>query len=572
MKLNEALKAVAAARAWPVGQHILLACGFEPLHLPAFLQAHYQARFAGEALRVSTGLFGDLEGNVLRAAGSDAGAAAVLIEWNDLDTRLGARSSGPWSAEDEILADVGGRLGRLQAGIAGLADRMPVVVAGPGIRFALAGSTAGWQISRFELGLDDRVAGFLADVAGLAGVRVLHPHRLAELSPPAARRDLRMELAAGFPLRTDHASVLAGAVIELAFPPPVKKGLITDLDDTLWSGIAGEVGPDAVSWGQADHAQLHALYQSMLRQLHESGVLLAVVSKNEVDVVDAALARRDLLVPGAAFFPVRVGWGPKSASVSAVLGAWNLGAGDVVLVDDSAMELEEVRAVHPDLTCVQFPDRDPDRSLAVLERLRDLFGKPAVTGDDRLRSASVRAMASFAEEKVGRDLGEFLRGLDGRLVFDRSRDGTNRRLLELINKTNQFNLNGVRVGEAEWLDLLGRDDGFVAGVAYTDRLGALGTVGVVAGRIGDTVEVAHWVLSCRAFSRRIEHHMLLDLFESLGRDELRLDYRPTERNRPFQELVRQLGGAPEAGAFVVSRARVEELLRALPHEVTESAR
>lgn len=563
MKLNEALRAAAAARGRPVGHHLFLACGFEPLHLPAFLMAHYQARFPG-ALQVSAGLYGDLEGNLGRAG--DAGAAAVLIEWSDLDTRLGARSTGPWSAEEEILADVAGRLVRLRDGVAALAARMPVVVAGPGIRFGLAGGTAGWQASRFELDLDRAVAGFLAELAGLAGVRVLHAGRLAALSPPAARHDLRMELAAGFPLAVDHASVLAAALLELAFPPPVKKGLITDLDDTLWSGIAGEIGPDAVSWSQADHAQIHALYQSTLRRLHEMGVLLAVVSKNEPDVVDAGLARRDLIAPGDAFFPVRVGWGPKSASVTEVLAAWNLGAGDVVMVDDSAMELEEVRAVHPDITCVSFPDPDPARSLAALERLRDLFGKPSVSGDDRLRSASVRAMASFAGEKAGRDLGEFLRGLGGEITFDRARDPANRRLLELINKTNQFNLNGARVGEAEWLRFLARDDSFVTGVSYSDRLGALGTVGVVAGTRAGAIQ--HWVLSCRAFSRRIEHHMLLDLFRALGCDELRLDFRPTGRNRPFQEFVRQLVETPlEEGAVVLSRARVEELVRDLPHEV-----
>ena len=566
MKLNDALRAAAAARGRQVGHHLFLACGFEPLHLPAFLMAHYQARFADASLQISAGLYGDLEGNLGRAG--DASAAAVLIEWSDLDTRLGARSTGPWSAEEEILTDVAGRLARLRDGVAALAARMPVVVAGPGIRFALAGGTAGWQASRFELGLDRAVAGFLAEVSEVAGVRVLHGDRLAALSPPAARHDPRMELAAGFPLATEHASVLAGALIELAFPPPAKKGLITDLDDTLWSGIAGEVGPDAVSWSQADHAQIHALYQSTLRRLHEMGVLLAVVSKNEADVVDAGLARRDLLVPGGAFFPVQVGWGPKSASVTAVLAAWNLGAGDVVMVDDSAMELEEVRAVHPEITCVSFPDRDPGRSLAALERLRDLFGKPSVSGDDRLRSASVRAMASFAEEKAGRDLGEFLRGLGGEIAFDRARDPANRRLLELINKTNQFNLNGTRIGEAEWLRFLGRDDSFVASVSYSDRLGALGTVGVVAGtRGGGAAEVAHWVLSCRAFSRRIEHHMLLDLFRSLGCDELRLEYRRTERNRPFQEFARQLVETVTDGALIISPARVEELVRGLPHVV-----
>jgi FkbH-like protein len=583
MKLNEALRAVAAARGLPIRHHLFLACGFEPLHLPVFLQAHYLARFPGSELGVISGLYGDLEGNIDRALQSEATAAAVVLEWSDLDSRLGLRSTGPWGVarQEEILADVAGRLDRLHRAIAQLVQRMPVVVAAPAISFTLAGSTTGWQIGGFELALDQMVAGFLVALAESPRVAVLHPQRLAARSPLGSRHDPRMELAAGFPFRTEHASALAEGLLALAFPLPPRKGLITDLDDTLWAGLVGEVGADSLSWSQADGAQMHGLYQSMLRQLHEMGVLLAVASKNEADAVDAALARPDLLIDRNAFFPVEVGWGPKSAAVAAILRAWNVSADAVVFVDDSRMELEEVRGAHPGITCLQFPQPDPGASLRVLEHLRDQFGKTEVSDEDRQRSASIRAMASFEAERAqagageeraeraGRDIGRFLAGLDGKVGFDRAKNPDDRRLLELINKTNQFNLNGERVAEGEWLAFLAREESFAAGVSYADRYGALGTIGVVAGYVAaEGVEVVHWVLSCRAFSRKIEHHMLLHLFESSGRDRARLRYRRTERNRPLQEFLRQLGAAPdEDREVVVSRGMVDAVARDLPHRV-----
>jgi len=57
------------------------------------------------------------------------------------------------------------------------------------------------------------------------------------------------------------------------------KGLITDLDGTLWLGIVGETGVAGVSWSLAEHAQIHGLYQQLLRHFSEMGVLLAVASK-----------------------------------------------------------------------------------------------------------------------------------------------------------------------------------------------------------------------------------------------------------------------------------------------------
>jgi FkbH-like protein len=260
--------------------------------------------------------------------------------------------------------------------------------------------------------------------------------------------------------------------------------------------------------------------------------------------------------------------------VSAILRAWNIAADAVVVVDDSRMELEEIRRAHPGIHCIEFAPRDPRRTLEVLAELRDAFGKPQTQEEDKLRAASIRSAALFEEQKAGGDLQEFLASLDGTIRFDPRRDSDGGRWLELINKTNQFNLNGARLTDGEWLRL-SREEGHVAlGVAYSDRFGSLGTIGVVAGRVvaaagsARRLEVAHWVLSCRAFSRRIEDHTLEHLFELAGVDTLRLLYKSTARNQPFQEFLTRLGLMPGSdGAIDVERAALARLLSGLPHRV-----
>jgi FkbH-like protein len=576
MKLGEALQAVGAARELPLRSRLFLACGFEPLHLPTFLQAHYLARFPGQALAVSFGQYGDLPGNLERAGASDASLAVVVLEWTDIDARLGLRSTGSWSAP-ELASDVQGRLARLRELIRDLSTRMPVVLAPPSLPFGLAGQTVGWQLSPLELRLERLLYDFLASFAEEPRVQVLHPQRLAAQSPSPTRRDARLELAAGFPYSTRHASELALGILTLAYPSPPKKGLITDLDDTLWSGLVGEVGVDAIAWGQADHAQIHGLYQSLLRQLAEAGVLLAIASKNEASVVELALGRQDLLVPKTAFFPVIANWGPKSATVSSILHAWNISADAVVVVDDSRMELEEIRSVHPEINVRELTRKDPAQVLALLEELRDLFGKPENLAEDRLRSASLRSRGLFEAQKQEQDMPSFLLGLGGKLSFDARKNPEDARLFELINKTNQWNLNGQRLERGEWLRLLARPDSFVLGVAYGDRYGALGTIGVVAGTLtADAIQVEHWVLSCRAFSRRIEDHMLERLLtlapaQDSADGSLRLEYRKTEKNKPFQEFLGRLALPTEAaGTLRISRAAARELTLSLPHAVTDA--
>ena len=571
MTLREAL---ALARQNPHASHrrkMILACGFQPLHLIPLLKAHYAQRFPDQAIDIETGLYGDIEGTLAMGAGSQSDAAAAVIEWSDLDSRLGLRSTGGWdvSAQGDIISTCRDRLARMLVHLRTLAAKMPVALIPPTLRSPLFGHTGSWQASCNELDLQKHFGCFFAEASKIDRVYVLNVERLADFSPEASRLDASMELKAGFPYTIPHASALACYVMKLLFPPTPMKGLITDLDDTLWSGIVGEVGVRGVCWSLAEQAQVHGLYQQMLRHLSAIGVLLAVASKNELTVVEEALRRNDLLVPAQSLFPVCANWGPKSHSIAQILRIWNIAADSVVFVDDSAMELDEVRAEFPALTCLQFPGGQPGKVLEFLEQLRDLFGKPVVHHEDGLRQSSIRANAAIQASAAESSSDVFVRGLRGTVTFDSRPDPANKRLLELINKTNQFNLNGVRLSEGEWLRKVCDTNGLVVGVSYEDKFGPLGVIGVLAGHYeDDEFKLAAWVLSCRAFSRKIEHHMLDYLFKKGRVSAVRLSFRPTSRNQPLQNYLTKLGvdvsGIDEP---LVSREQFQSQLEELPHEV-----
>jgi FkbH-like protein len=578
MTLNEALKLVQQRKEVTRRRNIFLVCGFQPLHLATFLQGHFAQRFPDAAADIHPGLYGDLDGTLQTAAQSQAEAAAVAIEWSDLDPRLGLRSAGGWalSLHADIIETCRQRFARLLQGLETLAAKMPVALVPPTLPFSLLGHTASWQSSLIEVELHKQAATFLADAARIGGVALLNSSSLARLSPEPSRLDVLMELRAGFPYTMTHASAVASQMVKLLFPPSPMKGLITDLDETFWSGIVGEVGAQGVTWSLAEHTSIHGLYQQMLGHLSEMGVLLAIASKNEMSVVEEALRRDDLLVPARCFFPVCANWGAKSASIAEILRAWNIGPESVVFVDDSAMELDEVRTAFPAMTCLQFSRKLPAKTIELLEQLRDLFGKPAIQREDALRQDSIRANAALQAAAGGAadgsPDGDFLRGLQGRLTFDCRKDPANKRLLELINKTNQFNLNGVRLSEGEWHKHLEDQSAMVAAVSYEDKFGPLGTIGVLSGRqVNDELEVTSWVLSCRAFSRKIEDHMLDHLFRRPGVAAVRLACRPTVRNQPLRNYLASLGLDIDAGIEPsLSREQFQNHLKDLPHQVTIS--
>lgn len=573
MTLNQALAIINSRKGKPAAGTYYLACGFEPLHLATLVRGHLLERLAEEnSVELQCGVYGDLRGNLEAAARTAADGCAAVVEWGDLDPRLGLRASGGWGRETkaDLAGACAGRFALLEAAIGTLAARMPVALAAPSLPLAPVGNTIRAQASALELELERQLAEFLARMARAGGVRVVERRRL---QAAGACLDARMELVAGFPYTVAFASRLAAALVDVLCQPAPKKGLITDLDGTLWAGIVGEIGADAISWSQERHTQAHGLYQQMLGHLADCGVLLAVASKNEPAEAEAGLNRKDLFLRAESFFPVCANWGPKSASVGRILEAWNIAADAVVFVDDSAMELDEVGRAHPGMTCLAFPGKDPAAVWELLGELRDLFGKPALTEEDRLRQSSIRASAEVREMTAEGGAPEYLRTLAGGIEIAWRVDAADPRPLELINKTNQFNLNGQRIGESEWQRLRERDDAIIAVVSYQDKFGPLGKVAVLIGsRAGEKVTVSHWVMSCRAFSRRIEHHMLNELFRRTGAAEIEFAFAPTAKNGPLREFFGALGIPTESGAGCsISHADFLERCGALPHEVSNLA-
>ena len=74
------------------------------------------------------------------------------------------------------------------------------------------------------------------------------------------------------------------------------------------------------------------------------------------------------------------------------------------------------------------------------------------------------------------------------------------RAFELVNKTNQFNLNGKRLSESEFQTALNRPGAVSLVVSYQDKYGPLGKIAVALGEVaGSVLKLDTWVMSCRAF-------------------------------------------------------------------------
>lgn len=322
------------------------------------------------------------------------------------------------------------------------------------------------------------------------------------------------------------------------------KVVVTDADDTLWAGIVGDEGWDRIDLDTGGRGYPHLRLQRFLRELRERGVLLALVSKNEPKpVLDVLRQRQEMILSESDFADIEVSWGPKSVAIQRILHRLNLTTSGVVFIDDARFEREEVRAAMPDVSVPELPS-DPAEWLEHLART-GLFEEGPVTEEDleRTRFYEEERQRRTAQETLG-DYGAFLSTLD-MCLSPEAIDKDPERVVELLAKTNQFNLTGRRYG-IEALRLSVADGGIAYAYRFADRYGHYGLISaiVAAPEGNDAYRVDTWVMSCRAMGRTVERAIMRHLVDTLrkrGARSLAGEYVRSDKNAPVADLYAELG-------------------------------
>ncbi|NFV78556.1 HAD-IIIC family phosphatase [Magnetospirillum aberrantis] len=365
----------------------------------------------------------------------------------------------------------------------------------------------------------------LVTIATQAGASLLPPHAFSMSSY------LGMGCAIGATAQWEAAATVVDAALGAVTTTP-RKVLATDCDGVLWAGVVAEDGASALRFHPEGKGFRHFLYQSSLRRLKEDGVLLAAVSRNRPEDVAEALAQPGMVLKADDFVEMAVSYDAKSARLRAMAARLNLGLDSLVFVDDNPVEIAEVSQALPQVTCLAFPTTE-DEFPAFLHRLARLFSRAEVTEEDRRRTELYRLREAVPVTAAAGDLTAFLAGMGMRLEIRDAGAGDWTRPFQLINKTNQFNLNGRRFDEAEIAEILASGGTLYAG-RLTDRSGDHGEI--LACLVGADGIIEALVLSCRVFQRRVEHAFLAWL---AGRQRApgALRFAATPRNEPLRTFI-----------------------------------
>lgn len=323
-----------------------------------------------------------------------------------------------------------------------------------------------------------------------------------------------------------------------------KKLLVLDLDNTLWGGILGDDGKEGIKLGapsMVGEAFLH--FQQEIRALKNRGVILAIASKNyEENAIEAINTHPEMQLRVCDFSAWRINWNDKAKNILEIVQELNIGLDSVVFIDDNPAERSRVSEALPEVYVPQWP-LDPLEYVVALRKLK-CFSACSLSNEDKNKAEM------FLHEKQRKELksdisnhDEWLEAMKMKLIIEPVSKNNILRVVQLINKTNQFNLCTRRITQVELEKWLASGNQMLT-YRLLDKFGDMGLIGITGLEVcADKAVISDVILSCRAMGRGVERvmlHWIIEAAFSKGFFEVELNYIETKKNKPILDFLKEV--------------------------------
>lgn len=320
---------------------------------------------------------------------------------------------------------------------------------------------------------------------------------------------------------------------------PDRKVIAVDCDNTLWDGLCAD-GPMTLHV-----APRCELLQHFLIKQSRSGRLICLTSKNDESDVFAVFERHPgMLLRREHLAAWKINWNSKPDNLRVLSDELGLGLGSFLFLDDDPLQCDQMRTLLPEVGAFLMPATYSETA----RFLRDTwdFDLKALTEEDRNRKLYYQQNSEReTSRRVGASLADFLASLELSVEIAALCEQDLRRIVQLTQRTNQFNLNGIKRSAAELRAMIQTGDKQCVTVRASDRFGDYGLIGmIIYFFMGQSLIVDALLLSCRALGRGIEELLLVWLARkaaSYGAAQLSFEYRYTGRNSAVRTLLNGLG-------------------------------
>ena len=323
-----------------------------------------------------------------------------------------------------------------------------------------------------------------------------------------------------------------------------KKGLVLDLDNTLWGGVIGDDGVDNIVIGpEESEGQVYSEFQRYVKELTTLGVLLNIDSKNDEENALAGLAHPDSELSKDDFIVIKANWEPKDRNFKEIADSLHLLPESLLFIDDNPAERHIVTSQLPGVTAPEIGE--VQNYITNIDR-GGYFEATTLSADDAKRNEMYKENARREQLAASfTDYTEYLKSLEMKAVIKPFEPVYMARIAQLTNKSNQFNLTTKRYTQEE-IEAAAVDSNTITLYGkLLDRFGDNGVVSVViAEQRGAEAHIILWLMSCRVLKRDMEQAMmdtLVHTCKARGITNIFGYYYPTKKNAMVKEFYNTMG-------------------------------
>ena len=301
-----------------------------------------------------------------------------------------------------------------------------------------------------------------------------------------------------------------------------KKCLVLDCDNVLWGGILSEDGVENIKLGGSGFGRPFQDFQRFVLSLYYHGVILAVCSKNDLpDVLTMFRKHSEMILKEEHIACFQANWENKPNNIKRIAETLNIGLDSMVFIDDSALEVEAVKFILPEVTAILYERDSIYNRLSCFNLKSDINITDIENRNETYRTNQSRENLKSQYESYS----EYIEALEIKIDIHEALLIEFNRISELSQRTNKCT-NGKRYTVTEIKERVVRENVKLYSLSVSDRFSDLGLVGAFEVE-GDTLTL--FCLSCRALGRKIEdkvfefiatkHQLHKIMFKSTGKNE-----------------------------------------------------
>lgn len=346
----------------------------------------------------------------------------------------------------------------------------------------------------------------------------------------------------------DYLPFVSKGIVDIicAMNGKIKKCIITDLDNTLWGGNAGDCDIGELEIGSIGRGHAFSDFQRYIKQLKERGIMLAVCSKNNEETAKRPFEELDdMELKLNDFIIFTANWNDKATNVKNIISTLNISPDSVVFIDDNSFERNTIKSLVPEVAVPEMPE-DPAEYVNFLKNC-NYFEVASFSDDDKDR-VSLYQTEFKRKESISdfSDYNSYLKSLCMYADAEAFNELRYKRISELSQRSNQFNLRTVRYTEDDIRRIAESENHITLCFSLNDKFGSYGMISAVIMDIisNDTVFIDTWIMSCRVLKRGVEEFVINSMVKSVVNKGYRFiegEYIPTAKNILVKNLYENMG-------------------------------